>query len=162
VNTDGGANGQKPNGGAPLRAPPFCFAYTLGAPRGTKDRTSEAIPAARSLLALRRRGRLSLWVGNEVLSVNNVYLVVLIAALLAGCATASSGVGQVKEIEPGTYKIGVGAAGNSVLIGGNDASNAAVEQAGQYCRTKGQKLVIVPTPGRDVTFRCGDAVKPGE
>ena len=97
-----------------------------------------------------------------MLSVNNVYLVVLIAALLAGCATASSGVGQVKEIEPGTYKIGVGAAGNSVLIGGNDASNAAVEQAGQYCRAKGQKLVIVPTAGRDVTFRCGDTVKPGE
>jgi hypothetical protein len=38
----------------------------------------------------------------------------------------------------------------------------AVEQAGQFCRAKGQKLVIVPTGGRDVTFRCGDAVKPDE
>jgi hypothetical protein len=86
-------------------------------------------------------------------------LVVCMALALAGCAT-SSGVGQVKEVEPGTYKIGVGAAGNSVLVGGNDAMNAAVEQAGQYCRAKGQKLVIVPAPGRDVTFRCGDAIKP--
>jgi hypothetical protein len=90
------------------------------------------------------------------------YLVFWIVLVLAGCATGSSGVGQVKEIEPGTFKIGVGAGGNSVLIGGNDASNAAVEQAGQYCRAKGQKLVIVPTPGRDVTFRCGDTIKPNE
>ena len=93
---------------------------------------------------------------------SNPYVVVWIALVLAGCATTSSDVGKVKEIEPETYKIGVGAAGNSVLIGGNDATNAAVEQAGQYCRAKGQKLVIVPSQGRDVTFRCGDATKPDE
>ncbi len=84
------------------------------------------------------------------------------AALLAGCATANSDVGQVKEIEPGTYKIGVGNVGNSVLVGGNDLMKKAVEQAGQFCRTKGQKLVIVPSMGKDVTFRCGEPVKPGE
>jgi hypothetical protein len=88
------------------------------------------------------------------------YLVLWLALVLAGCATRDAG--QVKEIEPGTYKIRVGATGNSVLIAGNDATIAAVEQAGQYCRAKGQKLVIVPTQGRDVTFRCGDATKPGE
>jgi hypothetical protein len=71
-------------------------------------------------------------------------------------------VGQVTEVSPGTYKIGVGAAGNTVLIGGNEGTNAAVEQAGQYCRAKGQTLVIVPTAGRDVTFHCGAAVKPDE
>ena len=68
----------------------------------------------------------------------------------------------MKEIEPGTYKIGVGAGGNSVLIAGNDALNAAVEQAGEYCRAKGQKILIVPTQGGDVMFRCVDATKPSE
>jgi hypothetical protein len=84
------------------------------------------------------------------------------ATLLAGCATANSDMGQVKEVEPGMYRIGVGSIGNSVLVGGNDATKDAVEQAGQFCRAKGQKLVIVPTGGRDVNFRCGDAVKPDE
>ena len=88
--------------------------------------------------------------------------VLFMAAGLAACAMANSDVGKVKEIEAGTYKIGVGAAGNHVLIGGNDATNAAVDQAGQFCHAKGQKLVIVPQPGRDVTFRCGDAVKTSE
>jgi hypothetical protein len=88
--------------------------------------------------------------------------VLLMATGLAGCATANSDVGQVKEIEPGTYKIGVGAGGNSVLIGGHDATNGAVEQAGQYCHAKGQKLVILPIPGKDVTFRCGASDKPSE
>jgi hypothetical protein len=81
------------------------------------------------------------------------------ALALAGCATSGAPVGQVTEVTPGTYKIGVGAAGNSVLIGGNDASNAAVEQAGQFCRAKGQKLVIIPTAGRDVTFQCGGSAQ---
>ena len=91
---------------------------------------------------------------------SDAYFVVLIVLVLAGCTTTD--VGQVKEVAPGTYKIGVGAAGNSVLVGGNDATNAAVEQAGQYCHAKGQKLIIVPTQGRDITFSCGDAAKAGE
>jgi hypothetical protein len=95
------------------------------------------------------------------LRVSNPYLAVWIVLVLAACATTSD-VGKVKEIEAGTYRIGVGAAGNSVLIAGNEATNAAVEQAGQYCRAKGQKLIIVPSQGRDITFRCGDATKPGE
>jgi hypothetical protein len=86
------------------------------------------------------------------------WLVLWIAAMLAGCATGSSD--AVKEIEPGTYKIGVSSR-NSVLFEGHDATDAAVEQAGQYCHSKGQKVFIVPTQGRDVTFRCGDAAKPG-
>ena len=86
------------------------------------------------------------------------YSVFWIVLVLAGCSTTDAG--QVKEIEPGTYKIGVSARGNSVLIAGHDATDAAVEQAGQYCHAKGQKLVIVPAPGRDVTFRCGDITKP--
>ena len=73
--------------------------------------------------------------------------------ILLGCATSS--VGQVREVAPGTYKIGVARGANSVVIG-NEATNAAVSQAGQYCHAKGQKLVIVPDPGRDVVFRCGE------
>ena len=92
---------------------------------------------------------------NYLLRMSNAFVLVL-----AGCATGD--VGQVKEVGPGTYKIGTGAAGNSVLIGGNDANNAAVEQAGEYCHAKGQKLVIVPSQGKDVTFRCGDTTKTDE
>jgi hypothetical protein len=73
--------------------------------------------------------------------------------ILLGCATST--VGQVREVAPGTYKIGVARGANSVVIG-NEATNAAVSQAGQYCHSKGQKLVIVPDAGRDVVFRCGE------
>jgi len=73
--------------------------------------------------------------------------------ILLGCAT--SNVGQVREIAPGTYRIGVARGANTVVIA-NEATNAAVSQAGQYCHAKGQKLVIVPDAGRDVVFRCGE------
>jgi hypothetical protein len=82
---------------------------------------------------------------------------------LAGCATTStSDVGQVREVAPGTYKIGVARGASSVVFGGTEAANAAVEQAGQYCRARGQKLVIVPTQDRDIIFRCGEKVTAGE
>ena len=76
--------------------------------------------------------------------------------ILLGCATSS--VGQVREVTPGTYKIGVARGANSVIFakGSTDATNAAVSQAGQYCHAKGQKLVIVPDAGHDVVFRCGE------
>jgi hypothetical protein len=88
----------------------------------------------------------------------------LVAAfpVLVGCATTStSDAGQVREVAPGIYKIGVGG-GNSVLFGGNEAANTAIDQAGQYCHAKGQKIVILPRTGRDVTFRCGDRITPDE
>jgi hypothetical protein len=94
---------------------------------------------------------------NYALSMSSAYLAVLV---LAGCATATSDVGQVKEVGPGTYKIGVAHFGNSVLVGGTNATSAAIEQAGQYCHAKGQKLLIVPSADKDVTFRCGDTIKP--
>ena len=79
---------------------------------------------------------------------------------LVGCATTStSDVGQVREVAPGTYKIGVGG-GNSVLFGGHEPADAAVDQAGKYCHAKGQKLVIVPDAGRDVVFRCEATKEP--
>jgi hypothetical protein len=89
---------------------------------------------------------------------DKAHLVLWIVPILAGCATTTSDVGQVKEVAPGIYWIGVGrGVGSSVLIGGGtEAVNAAVEQAGQYCHSKGQKLVILS--GKDVTFRCGEKV----
>jgi hypothetical protein len=91
-------------------------------------------------------------------AINRTYSVFWIVFVLAGCSSITDA-GQVKEIEPGTYKIGVSSR-NSVLFEGHDATDAAVEQAGQYCHSKGQKVFIVPTQGRDVTFRCGDVAKP--
>jgi hypothetical protein len=35
----------------------------------------------------------------------------------------------------------------------------AVSKAGQYCHAKGQKLVIVPTKDKDVTFQCGEKIQ---
>jgi hypothetical protein len=90
---------------------------------------------------------------------DKAHLVLWIVPILAGCATTTSDVGQVKEVAPGTYRIGVARGGSSVLIGGGtEATNAAVEQAGQYCHSKGQKLIILYTPDKDITFRCGEKV----
>jgi hypothetical protein len=78
-------------------------------------------------------------------------------SLLGGCATTSTtDVGQVREVAPGTYKIGVA---RSVTMG-HDAANDAIDQAGKYCHAKGQKLVIVPDAGRDVVFRCEATKEP--
>jgi hypothetical protein len=32
----------------------------------------------------------------------------------------------------------------------------------KYCHAKGQKLVILPTKDKDITFQCGQKVMPGE
>jgi hypothetical protein len=90
--------------------------------------------------------------------------VVAAILLLGGCATtttSTSDVGQVREVGPGTYKIGVAssAAMKSVLFQSHEATDEAVSQAGQYCHAKGQKVVIIPPTGRDVTFRCGAQVE---
>src|SRR5262249_24920175 len=69
---------------------------------------------------------------------------------LAGCATTSTTeAGQVQEVEPGKYKVGIA---HTVRIG-NEKEYEAVSLAGQYCHAKGQKLVIVPTKDNNsVTF----------
>jgi hypothetical protein len=81
---------------------------------------------------------------------------------LAGCATTTADVDQVREVAPGTYKIGVSGGAGSAIFGSHEAADAAVAQAGQYCHAKGQKLIIVPTTGRDVVFSCGEKTTPGE
>ena len=95
-------------------------------------------------------------------SSNALLVLAFVPALVACATTTTSDVGQVREVAPGTYKIGVARGASSVVFGGTEATNAAVDRAGQYCRAKGQKIVIVPTQDRDVTFRCGEKIMPGE
>jgi hypothetical protein len=87
--------------------------------------------------------------------------------LLEGCATtttSTSDVPQVREVSPETYTIPVasGAATRAFLFQNHEATDEAVSQAGQFCHAKGQKVVIVPGGGKDLTFRCGQKIAPGE
>ena len=74
-----------------------------------------------------------------------------LAILATGC-TSSEQVGQVKEVGQGNYTIGV-----SRSLGGisqnTEAVNAAVDKAGEYCHSKGQKLQVTGAEPR-ITFRC--------
>ena len=91
----------------------------------------------------------------------NVHITLGLAVCLTAFATAcaSSGkVGEVQDVGGGTYSIGV-----SRSLGGmsqnNDALKAAVDKAGEYCHSKGQKLQVTAAAS-NITFRCiseGDA-----
>jgi hypothetical protein len=85
------------------------------------------------------------------------FLSLFFVAVLAGCATTSSTpVGQVQEVEPGTYKVGIA----HTVRSGHEMEDNAVSQAGQYCHAKGQKLVIVPSKESGVAvFRCGEMIQ---
>jgi hypothetical protein len=75
----------------------------------------------------------------------------------AGCATT---VGPVQENGPGTYSIGVSRSSYVLSQGAEDIKDA-VNKAGEYCHSKGQKLLITPNTGKTVTFRCvSDEVAP--
>ena len=54
---------------------------------------------------------------------------IVVVAALVGCATSSSNVGQVQEVSPGTYSIGVSRS-SSVMFGGTEGVTAAVSEAG--------------------------------
>jgi hypothetical protein len=84
---------------------------------------------------------------------------------LVGCATTSSSdVGQVREVAPGTYAIAVAsnASLKKTLFQSHEGTDEAVSQAAQFCHAKGQKLVIMPGGGKDITFQCGEKITPGE
>jgi hypothetical protein len=93
--------------------------------------------------------------------VRGAYISLWIVPLLAGCATTSDA-GQVKEVSPGTYSIGVAHGSSSVAFGGTEGAKEGVDRAGQFCHAKGQKLVILPDKGKDVTFQCREKLKPDE
>jgi hypothetical protein len=75
----------------------------------------------------------------------------------AGCATT---VGQVQEVGTGTYSISYGRSYGTT----DTAMKDSVGKAGEYCHSKGQKLLVMPNPAREnnVTFRCvsSDEVAP--
>ena len=86
-------------------------------------------------------------------------LIVTFLPILVGCATSSSTVGQVQEVQPGIYKTGIG---HTVRVG-NEKEYEAISLAGQYCHAKGQKLVILPEHSdNDITFTCQSTSKSGQ
>jgi hypothetical protein len=73
-----------------------------------------------------------------------------VTSFTEGCATSSSG--PVQEVEPGTYTIGVSR--GSGVLSGNDALSAAVDKAGEFCHSKGQKFLLKTAVGSSIVFRC--------
>jgi len=79
-----------------------------------------------------------------------------IACFAAGCATSSrSQPQQVKEIEPGTYSVGVNRS-DKTLFASNDKNtiDEAVDKAGEYCHSKGQNLSVKTAAGNSIVFAC--------
>ena len=73
------------------------------------------------------------------------------AAFLGGCAKAS--VGNVQEVEAGTYSVGVSRT-SGIATDANKALSAAVDKAGEFCHAKGQKFLLKSAVGNSVVFRC--------
>ena len=74
-----------------------------------------------------------------------------VAAFLGGCAKAT--IGQVQEVETGTYSIGVSKTAG-IATDANKALSAAVDKAGEFCHAKGQKFMVKSAVGSSVVFRC--------
>jgi len=72
----------------------------------------------------------------------NIRLTVGIVAYLTtlGTGCTSGPVGEVKEVGPGTYSIGVSRALGGGILQGDEALKATVDKAGEHCHAKGQKL----------------------
>jgi hypothetical protein len=85
----------------------------------------------------------------------NIRLIVGIVAYLTtlGTGCTSSG-GEVKEVGPGTYSIGVSRALGGGILQGEEALKATVDKAGEHCHAKGQKLSNVRPVDNGITFRC--------
>ena len=78
-------------------------------------------------------------------------VVAYLTTLGTGC-TSSGQVGEVKEIGPGSYSIGVSRANG--MLQGDEALKATVDKAGEYCHAKGQKLSNARAIDNRITFRC--------
>ena len=74
-----------------------------------------------------------------------------IGCLTQGCSKATPG--QVQEVEPGTYSIGVNRT-SSYLAEGDKAIAAAVDRAGAHCHAMGKKFMLKSAVDRTVVFRC--------
>ena len=73
------------------------------------------------------------------------------AAFLGGCAKAS--VGNVQEVEAGTYSVGVSRT-SGIATDANKTLSAVVDKAGEFCHAKGQKFLLKSAVGNSVVFRC--------
>ena len=73
------------------------------------------------------------------------------ASLIEGCTAAT--LGQVQELEPGTYSIAVNRT-SSYLAESDKAIATAVDKAGAHCHAKGQKFMLKSAVGKTVVFRC--------
>jgi len=87
----------------------------------------------------------------------NIRLIVGIVAYLTtlgtGC-TSSGQVGEVKEVGPGSYSIGVSRALGGGILKADEALKATVDKAGEYCHAKGQKLSNARAVDNRITFQC--------
>jgi hypothetical protein len=85
----------------------------------------------------------------------NIRLIVGIVAYLTtlGTGCTSSG-GEVKEVGPGTYSIGVSRALDGGMLQGEEALKATVDKAGEHCHAKGQKLSNARAVDNSIIFRC--------
>ncbi len=82
---------------------------------------------------------------------------VAIAAFSGGCTTSSKEAGQVQELEPGTYSVGLSRAATSGVFSstsGKTAIDAAVARAGEFCHAKGQKYAHKAAVGNRIVFKC--------
>lgn len=82
-----------------------------------------------------------------------VGLAISFACLAAGCATSS--IGEVHEIEPGTYTIDVPRS-YATLVASPDKEiiDAAVGKAADYCHAKRLRLSVRPSVANRVEFQC--------
>ena len=86
----------------------------------------------------------------------NIRLTVGIVAYLTtlGTGCTSGPVGEVKEVGPGTYTIGVSRALDGGMLQGEEALKATVDKAGEHCHAKGQKLSNARAVDNSIIFRC--------
>lgn len=75
------------------------------------------------------------------------------ACVVAGCATSS--IGEVHEIEPGTYTIDVPRSYATVVASPDkEIIDAAVRKAGAYCHAKGLVLSVRSAVANRIAFQC--------
>jgi hypothetical protein len=78
-----------------------------------------------------------------------------LATFATGCVTPAVKVGEVQEVDSGSYSMSF-----SVPPGFGDARRKeraiadAINKAGEYCHSKGQKLSHTRAVGNSVSFRC--------
>ncbi len=82
---------------------------------------------------------------------------VAIAGFSAGCSTSSKDAGQVQELEPGTYSVGLSRTATSGILSSTSAKteiDAATARAGEFCHAKGQKYAHKSAVGNRIVFKC--------